>query len=103
MAVFGQRLGVAHPVRRIGQEEFRGGHMKRIEQVCLFELKERLAGHDLDHTAEDVDRMPVIPERARLLGERQLCHPLYEFGIVEITEINAVISGLDRPRTIETS
>ena len=46
--------------------------------------------------------MPVVPERARLLGQRQLCHPLCEFGIVEIAEVNAAIGRLDQPLAIET-
>ncbi len=67
----------------------------------LLELIERLAGHDLDDAAEHVGRMPVIPQRARLLGQRQLRQPFCEFGIVEIAEVNAGICGLDQPFAIE--
>ncbi len=101
MPVLGQRLSVARPFNRIGQEEFRGGHAERIEQMRLLELIERLAGCDLDDAAENVDRMPVIPQRARLLGQRHLGQPLDKFGIVEIAEINAVIGGLDQSLAIE--
>src|SRR5260370_35459513 len=45
--------------------------------------------------------MPVIPERARLLGQRHLRQPLDESGVVEIAEINAVIGGLDQPFAVK--
>src|SRR6266700_3383521 len=45
--------------------------------------------------------MPIIPERARLLGQRHLGDPLGKFGIVEIAEINAVIGCLDQTVTVE--
>ena len=101
MPVPGQRLGIARPLGRIGQEEFGRGHAERIEQVGLLELVQRLARGDLDDAAEHVDRMAVIPQRARLFGQRHLGDPFGEFGIVEIAEIDAVIGRLDQPVAIE--
>src|SRR3954454_8301959 len=97
MAVLAQRLRIACSFSRIGQKEFGGRHAERIEQLALFELVQRLSGSDLDDAAEHVDRMAVIPQRARLLGKGNLGDPLGESGVVEIAEINAVIGGLDRP------
>ena len=102
VAVLVEWLGEACALGRIGQEEFGRRHPQGIEQLSLFELIERLAGSDLDNAAEHVDRMPVIPQRAWLFGQRQLCDPLGKFGIVEIAEIDPVIRGLDRPpRAVE--
>src|SRR5260370_14860410 len=67
----------------------------------LLELIERPARDDLDDAADNVGRMPVTPQRARLRGQWQLRQSLDEFGIVEIAEINPVISGLDQPFAIE--
>ena len=96
-----QRLGVAGAFGGIGEEEFRRGHPKRIEQLRFFELIERLAGCDLDDAAENVDRMTVIPQRTRLLGQRHPCDPLGKLGIVEIAEIDTVIGGLHQPFAVE--
>src|ERR1700727_265766 len=64
---------------RAGTEEFCRGHTERIEQVLLLELVQRLARGHFDDAAEDVGRMAVIPQRARLFGERHLGDPLGEF------------------------
>src|SRR6266478_4388268 len=45
--------------------------------------------------------MAVVPERARLFGQRHLGDPLGEFRIVEVAEIDAVIGGLHQPLAIE--
>ncbi len=86
----------ARPFRRIGQEEFGRGHAERVEQILFLELIERLAGGYFDHAAEHIGRMPVIPHRARLFGQRPLRDPFGESGIVEIAEIDARIGGLDQ-------
>ena len=103
MTILAQRLGKARPLGRIGQKKPGRRHPQGIEQLRLLELIERLAGGHFDDAAEHVDRMPVIPERARLLRQRQFCDPLGKFGIVEIAEINPVIGGLHRPsRPVES-
>ena len=45
--------------------------------------------------------MAVVPQRARLLGQRHLRQPFCKFGIVEIAEINPVIGSLDQSFAIE--
>ena len=54
------------------------------EQPLLFELVQRFSGNDLDDAAENVGRVAVIPQRARLLGERQFREPLGELRIVDV-------------------
>ena len=96
MTVLAQRLGIARPFSRIGQKEFGCRHAERIEQLALFKLVQRLSGGDLDDAAEHVDGVPVVPQRPRLLGQRQFGDPLGKSGIVEIAEIDPVIRRLHR-------
>ena len=50
----------------------------------LLELEQRLPRHHLDDAAEYIGRMPVVPQRSRLFGQRQLCQAVGKLSIVEI-------------------
>ncbi len=83
-AILRHRLGDQSPLVLIGDEECRVGHPQWIEQPLPLELKQRLPRDDLDDAPEYVGGMTVIPQRSRLLRQRQLRDALDKFGVVGI-------------------
>ena len=87
-----------------GHVETRVLHAERIQQPLLLELIERFSGDHLDHPTEDIDRMAVVPGRARLVGERQFGEAFGEIGIVDVTgkQASVDIGLLDQSLAEET-
>jgi len=81
--ITGQRLGDTRAPGLIDRER-RIKHTKRIEQSLFFKFIKRFSRNDLDDAAENVGRMPIVPQRARLFGERQFCESFGELRVVEI-------------------
>jgi len=80
-------LALRHSRTLIGgfKHEFRACHAERLEDVLFLELIQRLAGHDFDDAADDIGRMTVTPERARLPRQWQHGDPLGKHLVVETT------------------
>ena len=83
-AVVRERLGDQRLFGGIGDMEARVFHAKRIKQPLLLELIERFARDDLDHPAEHVDGLAVVPGRAGLIGQWHFREPLGELRQVGI-------------------
>src|SRR5947199_75037 len=82
LAIGRKRLGDQRLFCWIGHIETGVLHAQWIEDALFLELIERFSGSDLDHPAEDVSRMAVVPGRAGLIGEGELCERVGKAGIV---------------------
>src|SRR6202020_420552 len=81
--IAGQRLGDARAFDVIDRK-CRIGHTERIEKPLFLEFVQRFSRNDLDDATENIGRVAVIPQRARLFGQRQFREPLCELRVVEV-------------------
>jgi hypothetical protein len=97
-AIGRQRFGDPRMPGGIGDMKRGVLHAERIEQPLLEHLQQRLAFHHLDHAAKHVGRMAILPDRARLLRERQR-GDLFGEGLVAQTsrlEVRLRVPGVDK-------
>jgi len=76
---------------------------ERIEQLFPLDPEQGFSGRDLHDPRQHVGGMAVLPERARLVVQRQFCDPLGELGEIEIAavEIRGRIGLADQAIAIE--
>ena len=65
-------FGDAFAMLQIGDVERGINHAQSIEQTISENMIKRVARDDFDHATENVSGVSVIPQRSRLLGQRQL-------------------------------
>jgi hypothetical protein len=83
-AVAGEGLGQARLALGLGHGEAGVLHAQRLQQPRRQEYTQRLAGSHLDHAAEHVGAVAVVPGAARLVGQRQLGDALGELRVQRV-------------------
>ena len=81
--------------KRLGEPSHLGGrhpeprvlHLQRLEQPLCEKIRQALARGRLDHTAEQIDREAVFPDRAGLMRQRRLGEALDLLGRREIARV----------------
>ena len=66
------------------QLEIRLQHADRFEQGFLQHLQKAVAGDHFKDSPEHVGRVTIVPDRPRLMFERQRCEPVDKRGVGQI-------------------